>query len=52
MTEYSGAELEAASHALWREFNYSLPTLPYILAKIVLNAAAEARKDEEIYFAV
>jgi hypothetical protein len=39
---YSDAQLEAAAHALWAEFNYTLPTDPGHIAKIVLDAAAAA----------
>jgi len=39
---FSDAQIEAACHALWAQFNYTLPTLPYVIVGIVTDALIEA----------
>lgn len=36
---YTDEQLEAAAHALWAAFNYTLPTDPGHVARVVLDAA-------------
>lgn len=39
---FTDAQIEAACHALWAQFNYTLPTLPHVIVDIVTDALIEA----------
>jgi len=46
MIEPNDEQIKAAALALWREFNYSLPTDPQALAILVLRAALNTDESE------
>lgn len=46
MIEPSDAQIRAAALALWREFNYALPTDPQALAILALRAALNTNESE------